>query len=338
MSSLVLNQDGRPEMFVIGRDRAIWHKWTDSTGTWGNWESRGGKWKQFTVATNQDGRLEVFAIGIDDIIRNTWQTTPNGSWSAWASRGGKGKQIAVVANQDGRLELFAIDIDDIIRNTWQTTPNGSWSAWASRGGKWNQLLVSRQPNGTLQLIALGVDNETYQTSQISPGGSWKGWQRVFMGSFEGDFLAENSSSAEGVARTENLEFRLDKDSVPLARVALTTSSLSMATIKSTEELKKECVKEMAEAMVTFAGVYAMNQQRLAGAGGAGVGVAIVAGIVLSSIQINSAVNKCAQAIQQTLEDDDSENSESPDKGVSGMEGGSYWDYVPSTSEQGIMVA
>ncbi|MBW4528602.1 MAG: hypothetical protein KME18_26110 [Phormidium tanganyikae FI6-MK23] len=70
MSSLALNQDGCPEMFVIGEDGAVWHRWTDATGTWGSWASLGGKWKQLAVATNKDGQLELFAIGMDDTIRN----------------------------------------------------------------------------------------------------------------------------------------------------------------------------------------------------------------------------------------------------------------------------
>ncbi|MEW6496460.1 MAG: hypothetical protein AB1589_28640 [Cyanobacteriota bacterium] len=338
MPSLVTNQDGRPEMFVIGKDRAIWHKWTDSTGTWGSWNSMGGQWKQLAVAANQDGRLTVFAIGMDEAVWRCSQATPNGVFGGWSSLKGQWKQFAVAANQDGRLTVFAIGMDEAVWRCSQATPNGVFGGWSSLKGQWMQLSASRQPNGTLQVVALGFDGESYQISQTSPGGNWGSWQQVFIGIFP-----EELSGITAATVTNSLEFRLSPDSPVLSVISLANLSQSMvgssvsSARKSTEELKKECVKEVAEAMLSFAGVYALNQARLAGAGPAGTGVAIAAGMVLTSVQINSAANKCAQAIQQTIDDsEDSDGSDGP--GVSGLEEGRYWDYVESPSGGGIMIA
>jgi hypothetical protein len=87
MSSFVLNQDGRPAAFVIGNDRAVWYQMADKTGTWGQWISLKGEWKQFTVASNQDGRLTVFAIGMDEAVWRCSQDKPNGAI-------GQGKRIS----------------------------------------------------------------------------------------------------------------------------------------------------------------------------------------------------------------------------------------------------
>ena len=129
MPSLMINRDGRPEMFVINSDKAVWHQWTDTTGTWSSWASLGGTHKQISVVANQDGRLELFAIGSDDAASHIWQTTPGGGWSNWASLGGKIKRIGASRQPNGTLQVVALAIDDESYRIAQNTPGGGWDNW-----------------------------------------------------------------------------------------------------------------------------------------------------------------------------------------------------------------
>merc|ERR1712149_53567 len=50
----ILNYDERMELFALGFDGEIHHKWQNYDGSWSNWVGLGG---------NIDGRVEVFAVG-----------------------------------------------------------------------------------------------------------------------------------------------------------------------------------------------------------------------------------------------------------------------------------
>ena len=81
------NVDGRLELFVVGGDGVLYHKWQAvPNGTWGDWYSAGGTAlsEDLTVARNADGRLQVFVVGGDGSLYTTWQTSPNGTWSGMA--------------------------------------------------------------------------------------------------------------------------------------------------------------------------------------------------------------------------------------------------------------
>src|SRR5205809_5864023 len=86
-SSDVANVDGRLELFVVGGDGVLYHKWQAvPNGTWGDWYSAGGiaLSEDLTVARNADGRLQAFVVGGDGSLYTTWQTSPNGTWSGMA--------------------------------------------------------------------------------------------------------------------------------------------------------------------------------------------------------------------------------------------------------------
>jgi Tectonin domain len=329
MSSFVVNQDGRPAIFAIGNDKAIWYQTTDTTGTWGQWISLGGQWKQLAVAANQDGRFTVFAIGMDDAVWRCSQGQPNGSIdSGWASLQGQWKQLAVAANQDGRLTVFAIGMDHTVWHCWQTRPNGSIdSGWASLTGQSKQIGASRQPNGTLQVVGLGLDDESYRISQVKPGGPWGSWQKLFMGVLSGDALSLAGS----------VEFRLDSSLDGLQSPIMSLANQeppqlsSVTRTKTTKELSGECALEFAKATLAFAKSYDSSRK--------GNIVETLAAIEVTAHLLTSAANKCAEAVQQGIDDISSDGSDSPDKGgVRGVEKGRYWDYVPGPSDGKIQVA
>jgi len=87
------NADGRLEVFVLGGNGGVWHKWqTTPNGSWTpEWISLGGVDIRGTpaVSRNADGRLEVFVLGGNGGVWHKWQTTPNGSWTPeWISLDG----------------------------------------------------------------------------------------------------------------------------------------------------------------------------------------------------------------------------------------------------------
>ncbi|CAN5416499.1 hypothetical protein BH18THE2_BH18THE2_16860 [soil metagenome] len=87
------NNDGRLEIFIVGTDGRMYHKWQTSLNSDGLWDWN-STWAQLgkeewprssnpTVARNGDGRLEIFIAGPKEEIYHKWQTSANNSnqWS-----------------------------------------------------------------------------------------------------------------------------------------------------------------------------------------------------------------------------------------------------------------
>ena len=83
------NADGRLELFALGGDGAVNHKWQAAPNRgWGEWSTLAGHdLKQIAIGSNADGRLEIFALGGDGAVYHKWQGTPNGGWGEWKSLG-----------------------------------------------------------------------------------------------------------------------------------------------------------------------------------------------------------------------------------------------------------
>ncbi|KJS63333.1 PIG-L family deacetylase [Streptomyces rubellomurinus] len=103
-----LNQDGRPQVFVV-RAGALYTYWRQADGTWGGparMADPGGRLAPgIAVGTNADGRMEIFARRLTDHhIISLPQGTPNGWWwNSWADHGnpnaglGNADQVGVPA-------------------------------------------------------------------------------------------------------------------------------------------------------------------------------------------------------------------------------------------------
>ncbi|MFF3001970.1 PIG-L family deacetylase [Kitasatospora sp. NPDC057940] len=157
-----LNQDGRPQVFVV-RAGALYTYWRQGDGSWGGpvrMADPGGRLAPgIAVGTNADGRLEVFARRLTDHhIISLPQGAPNGWWwNSWADHGnpntglGNEDQVGVpvvAANQDGRLELFVKNGGGGLSCIWQTTPGGVWTGtWTDLGGTDLQDPVTAIRNG-----------------------------------------------------------------------------------------------------------------------------------------------------------------------------------------------
>ena len=189
MPSIMVNKDGRLEAFVIGANKAIWHRWQVQPNgeAWSDWSSLGGDNMAIAVACNKDGRLEVFGLRSDFGIWHIWQISPGGAWSDWSNLGGSYTAISVDRNTDGRLELFALRNDKKVLHCWQTSAGGGWSDWSDLSDVYTfrQIAAIANQDGSLGLFGLTDDNGwILYRPQATPGGSWNIWDTADAG--EGD--------------------------------------------------------------------------------------------------------------------------------------------------------
>ena len=76
----------RLDIFALGGDNAVWHKWWDGFN-WGGWESLGGLLTSPPLAVSWDeDRLDLFALGGDNAVWHKWWDGFN--WGGWESLGG----------------------------------------------------------------------------------------------------------------------------------------------------------------------------------------------------------------------------------------------------------
>jgi F5/8 type C domain len=208
------NTDGRLEVFAVGSQNALYHKWQTSSGSgsiWSGWSTLGGAAVSDAnpaIIANSDGRLEVFLVGAQDELYHKWQTSPGSSiWSQWFSLEGgikAGTNPAVTMNSDGRLEVFVIGADNKLYHKWQTSPGSSiWSQWISLDGTvkaGTDPEVLSNANGRLVAFVVGADNELYHKWQSAPGSStWTQWSSL------GGSLRDNTNPVVGINNDGRLE-------------------------------------------------------------------------------------------------------------------------------------
>jgi hypothetical protein len=177
------NQDGRIELFALGADGAMWHRWqTAPNGPFADWQSLGGNVSQPFAVPNQDGRIELFAIGAttDRAVWHRWQTAANGPFADWHSMGGDVSQPCAIRNHDGRLELFATGTDGAVWHRWQTAPNGPFADWHSLGGNVSRPFAIHNQDGRLELFAIGAttDRAVWHRWQTAPNGPFADWHSL----------------------------------------------------------------------------------------------------------------------------------------------------------------
>jgi hypothetical protein len=167
------NADGRQEVFYIGTDNAIWHKWqVVQNGGWSEKRQLDPAAKSLAVGKNADGRQEVFYIGTDNAIWHRWQLTPNGFWSGADQLDPAAKSLAVEENADGRQEVFYIGTDDAIWHRWQLKPSGSWSGADQLAPAAKSLAVGKNADGRLVIFYIGTDNVIWYRSQMQDNSWW----------------------------------------------------------------------------------------------------------------------------------------------------------------------
>jgi hypothetical protein len=121
----------RLDIFAVGTDNALYHKWWNGSA-WGGFESLGGLCKSAPAAVSWGpNRLDIFVVGTDSALYHKWW---NGSaWGGWESLGGVCVGTPQVASWGpNRLDIFVVGTDNALYHKWW---NGSaWGGWESLGG------------------------------------------------------------------------------------------------------------------------------------------------------------------------------------------------------------
>jgi hypothetical protein len=184
------NADGRIEVFAVGSDTQLYHKWEyDSNGDWSSWVSLGGSWPgQPAIGMNTDGRLEIFIVGNQGqsgaALFHAWQTSPGSdlSWSNWTALAGDwpAGTPAVTRNLAGGLQVFMRGLDSNLYSAWESNPGNStnYTSWVSMGGIWNtDPVVANNQDGTMEVFLVGEGTQLYY-NQENAQGNWSGWQSL----------------------------------------------------------------------------------------------------------------------------------------------------------------
>jgi hypothetical protein len=192
------NEDGRQELFIMGRDDALWHIWQVAPNVgWSDWRSL-GKPKDFfdgsqppkdrdlsepLVQKNADGHLEVFAPG-NGAFCNRWQEKwregPNSV--VWRHQGWNEKPkpapgvglawLDAALNFQNRLEAIALGDDGKLWHAWQVDVPPFWSKWESLGSpsakirQADQLTIGTNKDGRLEVFLMGQDGAVWHIWQI----------------------------------------------------------------------------------------------------------------------------------------------------------------------------
>jgi serine protease AprX len=164
----------RLDCFVIGNDRALWHKWWAGSA-WSGWESLGGHLYSNPAAVSWGpNRIDVFAIGGDHQMWHRWWD--GSAWRGWEGLGGFCTDgVGVSSWGPNRLDCFVIGND---RALWHKWWNGSaWSGWESLGGHLysNPAAVSWGPN-RIDVFAIGGDHAMWH--KWWNGSAWSGWESL----------------------------------------------------------------------------------------------------------------------------------------------------------------
>lgn len=214
---IVTNQDGRPEVFMIGEDYKVRHRWLLSPGAdwlnpdnWSDWGCLGEDAVAIlAVSKYADGRLVVFGHDPDNYtIKHKWQTEPNGGWiTDWSSLNGEYADFRVETNQDGRIELFAISVLGAnLHHNYQTEPNGGWKGWSAldEGISLQSIAVGKNADGRIEVFGRKAeDNTLWHVWQTDFNGGWSQWGSL------GDIKLIKDKYLDTIAVSKNADGRLE---------------------------------------------------------------------------------------------------------------------------------
>ena len=146
----------RLDIFTVGTDSALWHRWWDGS-KWGGWESLGGALISAPTAVSwAANRIDIFALDKNAALNHKW--FDGTSWGGWESLGGTlTSPLSVVSWGSNRIDVFGLGTD---RALWTRWWDGSrWNGWLSLGGTLTTppTAISWGP-GRIDVFGRGTDN------------------------------------------------------------------------------------------------------------------------------------------------------------------------------------
>jgi hypothetical protein len=199
--TVIENADGRLEVFVIGLDNQLYHRWQTAanSNTWSvytvdnpdgskqtyDWTPLGLGQKFFSsgqrpaIAKNYDGRLDVFWL-TDTQFNHSYQSTPGSSWSNTTNTEVGGGDFdgdpVVIRSGNGKLELFMVH-DDYSSNLYRLHHMyGDGTSLPSLGGRWSPNRrpdVAMNGDGKLGVFMVDLDRQLqYRYQGVMGSESW----------------------------------------------------------------------------------------------------------------------------------------------------------------------
>ena len=200
MPSLLVNEDGRVEVFTRGRtDGALYHAAERSPGgDFGQWWNLGGHLTTMpTVTLDAQHHAHVFAIGDADGHVWTRERTSPTTWASWVYLNVTGNSVvSPLRLPDGRLAVFTRNhngrlvsqVQDSSRR-WSLTPHTIGGVLTSN------VVAIVDARGRVNVFGRGTDGATYRVVQ-SASGRWGGFARLGGRAIMGPAVVRTTSGLE----------------------------------------------------------------------------------------------------------------------------------------------
>ncbi len=198
--SIGRNANGQLEVFRLGDNGALYHRWQKSSnGAWAAWTPLGGSLcPGFAIVNDLKGQMAIF--GVDRQSRNlewSWQLSSNSpDWSPWTDLGGVLEPVVAAAtDENGLIEVFALETNSHhVKYRRQTAP-GVWSAWMDLGGSLQGgLAAARNVDGRLEVFGIAADDgNVLHCWQGRPDSdtNWSGWNNLGGAVLPGFIVGQN---------------------------------------------------------------------------------------------------------------------------------------------------
>ncbi len=186
--SMVSTGSNQVDLFAVGADGHLYHRWLDSSNNWQGPANLGGSGLKNSPSAVSWGpnRIDVLAIGSEGNLHHWW-TDGNNHWNGPENRGGGGKLAgspSAVSRQANSLNIAAVGSDGNLHHFhWD---NNAWAGpdkWGTGNLKNNPSAVSFGLGG-IAVYALGTDGDLYETIWFAFGGRF-GPQPMMLGLGQG---------------------------------------------------------------------------------------------------------------------------------------------------------
>lgn len=162
--------DGHVEVFALGDDKAIWHKfWNADTDAWSEWASMGGTFSTGVSAiTWGDGHAEILATDTSGTPHLNFSGNFPTGWYGWLKlEGSLSSRPVTVRWPDGHIEAFARGTDGQLHHAHYSADINKWIPFTalSEGTKIEgepSVIMNVEGNGVVagpEVFARGVNGE-----------------------------------------------------------------------------------------------------------------------------------------------------------------------------------
>lgn len=166
--------DGRLDVYMIGLDHAVWHRWQDTSLTWQPttgplWQRVGDRFaSEIAVSRLPNGSAEVAMV--DSGNKTIWHINvpvagaTSGPFQQIGTNAHMAQHIAIAPYVDGRLDVYMIGLDNVI---WHSHQNAS-AKWLPLNTTWQRVgaSVACATNGATCVKPMTVSRRPDDSSEV----------------------------------------------------------------------------------------------------------------------------------------------------------------------------